>query len=362
MKKVLVIGLVNLAILAVLLLILEFWAKAGFQKLNPNIAQPIQLIYLPDNLNGFENPTFNKEKPDSIFRILCLGGSTSQWANYTEFISWAFRGQPYVRTNNMTVQVYSAGFEAHTSLDSYYKYKYLYDGYDFDLVILYHGVNDLRANNCPPEMFRDDYSHFSYYSVIDPIMKLQEIPVLKGSFLALKISLMVNEKKRKAMEKANPRAFVDVHDPDPDWMQYGVDVKTTEPFRRNTQAIVDLAKKRGQRVLLMTFAYNIPENYSREALLNGELDFGEGVDDVLPVEMFGTVEAVNHGLETHNRIITEIADKERTYFIDQKEFLGPDIQAFIDLCHFSQRGINRFAGKIGNYFIRNRFKPAAPKN
>ena len=358
MKKALIIAVVNLAILTVLLVILEFWAKSGFQKQNPNIIRPVQAIYPPDNLNGFEDPNFAGEKPDSVFRILCLGGSTSQWANYTEFISWAFRGQPYVRINNLNVQVYSAGFEAHTSLDSYYKYKYLYDGYDFDLVILYHGVNDLRANNCPPEMFRDDYSHFSYYSVINPVMKLLEVPVLKHSFLALKIVLTVNEKKRKSREKANPRAFVDVHNPDPDWTQYGIEIKTAEPFRRNTQAIVDLAKKRGQRVLLMTFAYNIPENYSREALLKGELDYGIGVDDVLPVEMFGTVEAVSKGLDMHNRIITEIAEKERTYFIDQKEFLSPDSKAFIDLCHFSQRGINRFAGKIGNYFLKHRFKPA----
>lgn len=356
-KTIRVIGF-NAALLIVLLLILEIWAGADYRRQFPGAKRPIHAIYPPNPHNGFENADFSRSKPDSTFRILCLGSSTSIYANYPEFIAWAFRGQPYVMTQGMKVQVFTTGFEAHTTLDSYYKYKYLYDGYDFDLVIFYHGINDLRANNCPPEMFKDDYSHFSYYSVINPVMDFMEVPILNRSFLALKIVLAVQEQKREKIENENPTAFLPTHDPADEWIHYGDEIRSAETFRRNLEEIIGLAKERGHRALLMTFAHRIPDNYSREAFMNGELGYIESEEIAVPVELYGSEENVKKGLKIHNDIIRETARKHGTYFIDQAEFLGKDNKAFIDVCHFTERGINRFGGRIGNYFYRNRYKPA----
>ncbi len=319
----------------------------------------MEVLYPPNNINGFLDSDFQPRKAEKSFRILCLGGSTSEYANYPEFIAWAFKGQPYIRQNDLTVQVVSAGYEAHTSLDSYYKYRYLYRNYDFDLVIIYDNINDVRANACPPEMFKADYSHYAYYSIINPTVKLMDIPVLNRSFLALKIVLTYQEQRRKKLEAQNPDAFVPEEIPKPEWQHYGGDIKTAAALGNNLKNIIDLAGQRGQKVLLMTFAYCLPDSYTFEAFNNGELDYAEGVDPAVPVEIYGSVENVKKGLEVHNQVIREVAQRNHTYFIDQREFLNGDMESFIDVCHFSQRGINRFAGKIGNYFFKNRFSPAA---
>ena len=361
MKKTTVIIGFNIALLIVLLTALEIWARADYRHKYPGVKRPIQVLYPPNNINGFLDSEFKPNKPEKCFRILCLGGSTSQWANYPEFIAWAFRGQPYIRLNDLTVKVYSAGYEAHTTLDSYYKYRYLYKDYDFDLVIIYHGINDVRANSCPPGMFKADYSHYAYYSIINPAVKLMDIPLMNRSFLALKIVLTYEEQRRKRIEARNPDAFVPEEIPRPEWRQYGSEIKTAAPFGDNLQKIVDLAALRGQKTLLMTFAYCLPDSYTFEAFEKGELGYAQGVDPAQPVEIYGAAENVIKGLEAHNQVIRQVAESSNTYFIDQEKFLRGDMDSFIDVCHFSQSGISRFAGKIGNYFFKNRFTPAGKK-
>jgi hypothetical protein len=282
-----------------------------------------------------------------------LGSSTSKWANYPKFIAWAFQGLPEIRARNLDVKVYSTGFEAHTTLDSYYKYKYLYNGYDFDLVIIYHGINELRANNCPPEMFRDDYSHYSYYKTVNSAVKLFDIPLLNRSFLALKIILSYQEFLKQRIEASHPGgdAYIAEHDPNPQWMHYGKEVRSAFPFKRNMENILRLAQERKQRVLLMTFASCFPPNYNRSAFETGLIPYGEGMDEGVPIELFGLPDNVRQGLIVHNEIIRELALKYDCYFLDQAKLMNDNLDYFIDVCHFSHQGITAFAINIGRYFF-----------
>jgi hypothetical protein len=289
-----------------------------------------------------------------------LGESTSKWANYPKFIAWAFQGLPWIQRRNLKVEAYSTGFEAHTSLDSYYKYKYLYNDYDFDLIIVYHGVNELRANNCPPDMFKTNYSHFSYYSVLNPVMKLMDIPVLNRSFLFLRIALTWEELKREKREKSHPQtdAFIPANEPNPEWLQYGTDIRSAQPFRQNLEKIIELAQKRAQPVLLMTYAYVIPPDYSVSAFQNGALGYGSGMDAGVPLEIYGSIAGVGKGLKAHNLIVEELAQRYGCYFIDQAKLLDDNPDYFIDVCHFSQNGIMQFAINIGRYFLKIDIKAA----
>jgi hypothetical protein len=340
-------------LLSIFLAALEIWARWDCDRQFPGARRPIQVIYPPNPINGFHDPYFKPKKDYGEFRVLCLGESTSKWANYPKFIEWALKGQPSLNRKGLTVKVYSTGFEAHTTLDSYYKYKYLYDGYDFDLVVVYHGINDLRANNCPPDKFNSDYSHFSYYSVLNPVMNMLDIPVLNRSFLALKISLAYQENKRKRTEESDHNAYLPTNDVRRDWVKYGTDIKTADSFRSNIENIVELAKKRGQRILLMTYAYYVPPDYSEQAFLTGNLDYEMSrAEEGVPIEIYGSPENVVKGLDVHDEIVASIAKKYRTDFIDQRSNLKDDNESFIDVCHFSEKGIIRFAGWIGKYYLR----------
>ena len=48
------------------------------------------------------------------------------------------------------VRIFNLAMPAHTSRDSWLKYAALRDA-RFDLVIFYHGINEARVNNAPPE-------------------------------------------------------------------------------------------------------------------------------------------------------------------------------------------------------------------
>ena len=341
----------------ILLLILEIWARIDYRIEIPGVRRPVETIYPPHALNGLGEFRMSKIKPDSVFRVLCLGAPAGRPADFPESLAWAFRGQPYVMTQGLSVEVYAAGFEGETSRDAYNKYKYLYAGYDFDLVVLYQGINDLRANNCPPEIFRPDYSHFSNYHVVNRALEFLEVPLLKHSFFALKLVTAVAERKLKREMTANPRGFIPAGAPRPEWLRYGSEVKSAEPFRDNLDKIIRLAKDRGQRVLLMTFAHRIPEDYSQDRFSQDLTDYIQGIQPGDPVEFYGSVENVNRGLELHNGIIRDIAKKQDVYFINQAKLLGGDQKAFTDVCRLSERGTKRLAGMIGKYFYKNRFKP-----
>lgn len=331
----------------------ELWARWDFNRQFPGVKRPIQALYPPNPINGFENPGFKTRKETGEFRVLCLGESTSKWANYPKFIEWALKGQPSLSRRGARVTVYSTGMEAHTTLDSYYKYKHLYDGYDFDLIIVYHGINDLRANSCPAYRFKPDYSHFSYYSVLNPVMKMMDAPVINRSFLALKAVLAYQEQKRKRMEKADKDAFIPAEEVRPDWARYGNEIKSAVSVKENIGKIVELAKERHQRILLMTCAYYIPEDYSREQFLAGNLEYEISEADIgVPIEIYGLPANISKGLDAHNAVITEIAKSGKTDFIDQRKNFTEDYESFIDVCHFSEKGIYRFAGWIGKYYLR----------
>jgi hypothetical protein len=66
------------------------------------------------------------------------------------------------------VRVFNLAKPAHTSRDSLLKYAALGEA-RFDLVIFYHGINEARTNNAPPEIFREDYAHYSWYETVNAL-------------------------------------------------------------------------------------------------------------------------------------------------------------------------------------------------
>src|SRR5262249_29075443 len=68
--------------------------------------------------------------------------------------------------------------------------------------------------------------------------------------------------------------YVPIHSPGKDWVQYGRDPRSAVSFKHNLGAILDLASRRGDRVLLMTFATYTPKDYSLEAFKAKRLDYG----------------------------------------------------------------------------------------
>ena len=111
---------------------------------------------------------------DGHFDVLILGASVMNdtWGNIAELLAAG-----YTYRESRPVRVHNLSRPAHSSLDSYYKYLNL-AGARFDLVVLYHGINEVRANNAPGDVYRSDYSHYHWYDQVNRVHAHRELGVL----------------------------------------------------------------------------------------------------------------------------------------------------------------------------------------
>lgn len=219
----------------------------------------------------------------------------------------------------------------HTTLDSYYKLEHIAD-LPFDLVVVYHGINETRANNCPSSLFRGDYGHYAWYEKINALMEHDEI-----SYLVLPWTLRYAY--LEFISRYYPRRYVPRDVPENElWLSMGATVKTKKPFRRNLTSIRQLAKGNGSPVVLMTFAHHLPRGYTRERFDERQLDYS--VSRVaMPVEVWGLPQHVVHGVDVHNRIIRDIAGNHaEVIFVDQEKAIPKSGRFFADICHLSVDG------------------------
>jgi hypothetical protein len=220
----------------------------------------------------------------------------------------------------------------HTSLDSLYKYRQLAPA-GVELVVVYHGINELRANNVPPESFRADYSHYGWYELVRDVVDGQALYPLATPY---SMRFVV----RRLIAKLGLRDYVPVERPRPEWVGYGHDVRSREPFRNNLAAIVELARSRGERVVLMSYASYIPPGYSDAKFLARELDY---VLYTAPIGLWGDVENVRAGLAAHNAVIHElVASNPDLEYADIAGAIPDEGRYYNDVCHFSVDGAEPF--------------------
>ena len=281
---------------------------------------------------------------DGHFDVLLLGGSAmdrvhrslGDRSNVIQERLEAIVGQP-VRTFNLAAP-------AMTTLDSLKKYRLMGD-YDrhFDLVVLYHGINDVRMNNAPAEMFRDDYSHLAFYH------KITLLESQMGLTLLFRTPYMIEYTVVNALGSKKLKVYAPRHRLNEYWQSFGGDIKTEGPFRDNLTEILDLAAERDEPVLMLTFAWYIPEGYTEAKCDAGEADFsGEVAPD--PVEKWGTVETVPQGMAVHNGIIRDLAapraETGGVLLVDFEPMVERTGANFDDVCHLSEQAKMQFLDAV----------------
>lgn len=264
---------------------------------------------------------------DAYLDVVMLGGSTleNSWGDIEPLLKAGLQRE---LGDGHRVRVFNLAMVAHTSRDSLLKFSRIADK-PVDLILIYDGFNDCRMNNCPREMFRDDYTHCVWYRAM--------------------------EKRRKAgMVTLPPELLAETSpaigmDPDKHYSQYGGELKTPGPFRHNLEEILTLAKRHESLVVLQTFAYHIPPGYSDAKFKRGELDYShqKGLNHCA-LEMWGTAPNVVKCVDSHNGIIRELARSNpgHTVFVDQHRLIPHDGRHFIDACHLTDAGCRKLVDNV----------------
>ncbi len=278
---------------------------------------------------GFTGDNIKPRKAAGTIRILTLGGSTFFNRRMTERLGARLR-----ESTRQPVELLGAALRGHTTVSSVYKYAVLAK-YDFDCVIIYHGINDLFANNVPPERFSPDYSQ------IDPWYRRG--PLLDRSLLA---RIKHNGSR---MENKIRTAFPLPH------VENASRFASVAVFEESLRMLIESTRAHGSTPVLLTFASAFPDNYSFEAFEEFKLGYNNPDRyDPSPSETWGSPAYVKEGLRRHNAVTRRLAAEYDVPLLDQELLMGSDLHWFSDVCHFSEPGTDRFIGFLVDFLIKEK--------
>jgi hypothetical protein len=240
------------------------------------------------------------------------------------------------------VRIYNLAEAGHMSQDSVLKYRAV-GPVRFDLVVVYDNINETRANNCPPEVFQADYSHFGWYLSANAVAPSHgrarwALPMTCRFLVTVCQRLLWSER------------MVSRGDPRPDWLPYGQTVRSADSLRANLAEIHELAEAREEPLVLMKFASYFDPQYDRTKFKNLELDYCLHIS---PTDIWGPADQVRNAVAIHNQVIVETAQSHpEVVFVDQEAALEKTAVNFNDVCHFTSQGCELFVNTLVNELLR----------
>jgi len=115
------------------------------------------------NQFGFRGKEIKKQKDESTYRIICIGGSTTYGTAVEDFR----QSYPYLLEKELNssgtqqVEVINAGVKGYSSFESLLNFQLNLLEFSPDLIIINHGINDLSTRLVwPLEAYRSDNSGF----------------------------------------------------------------------------------------------------------------------------------------------------------------------------------------------------------
>lgn len=266
-------------------------------------------------------------EPDlGSYRILLLGASSF----HPNFGTVGARLAEAYRERGVEAEIDNPSEPALSTRDNFFQFEILANR-NYDAVVIYQGINDARANNCPDEVYQDDYSHYAWYDDLNTAYRHRaSLPFLVTPYA---VDLILHDLRQKLFGRKRYQAIDNA--PKDEWVAFGATLKTPPAFRTNLERILGTARKHGTKVILATFAYSLPEDYSLEAFKAGELDYGL---HAYPVELWGAPTNVVAAMDAHNQVLRELATEYDLSLLEADRIIPPGKLHFDDVCHLTDEG------------------------
>jgi lysophospholipase L1-like esterase len=301
------------------------------------------------NSLGYRGEEFALPKPDGVFRIVALGGSTTYSAGVEDYRqSYPYLLQEKLRAAGYEqVEVINAGVFSYSSLENLMNFQLRVLDLDPDLVIVYEGVNEVATRMIwPYDRFRGDLSGFEkrllsfdppwweqltlvraaliYLERIEPHSTLQRnFMISAGSFVG---DSFVTQKLRGSYPSApftqHPASEI---------------LATNGPvyYERNLRTLAAIAEARGIAVLFVSFVHS-PE---------------------FPEEPRAWAEEYAAAYAEQNAVLAEIAADTPAEFYDLAAVMPTDAEYFTDGIHFSASGNDLRAGFLTDFLLASGLLP-----
>jgi hypothetical protein len=132
-------------------------------------------------------------------------------------------------------------------------------------------------------------------------------------------------------------------------------------FERNVNAMVDTSLRNGAKPILLTFAYHLSANYSRQGFLQQALDYRNPDHyDSRDVYNWGPPDYVRAGLQQENAVLRNIAAQRNVALIDIDAAMSGRGEWFGDVCHFNNEGVAVFSAQVASALAASAAEQSAP--
>jgi hypothetical protein len=310
----------------------------------------------PINRWGFRGEDIELAKPGGTYRIFVLGGSTV----YCREVGFeqthcrlqekrVRRAYPHVK-----VEVQNAGCPWHTSQHSLIKFLTKVEDFDPDLVIVYHGLNDLVRGFTPPYVTRGDYQP-DYGHYLGPAATLvHSYAEDRGRF-----HLYVVDEARTFLDR---RWFSDLrgtgeHTP-PVRETAITEWKSLPSFARNMRNLAAAVRSKGIGLILASQPYLYKEGMTAQE---------RSAAGAIQASRYETADVPSMicGMEKFNGTSRAVAREHGVVFVDLEKRVPKTLDYFVDAFHYTPEG-NRVVGEalgeavIANGFVDRKFPRPSP--
>lgn len=310
--------------------------------------RPSELIYnYYPQVRPIQQAAFSNR--DSILDVLILSCSVlhQDWGDIINEMQKQMKlPAPY-----QSMRVYNASGVGHGSRDNRSKYALLKDK-PFDVVIYYDAINDARLNNCPPAVFKSDYTHYTWYEQISTIQKHGEINITVLPYLAEELVHTLKHLLAKGQ-------YIPVHySLSPDWLMYGNTYKSLPSYTDNLQSVVAQAQEAHSRFLYISFLYHSPKNYSLQNFRSKTLDYSF-CNHSRETEIWGLAPNVSGFIDAANAAAQQqLSGVPGCSFEDLRMAFPNEGKYYADICHFSPEGLTQFAALLNSRIERTMGAPS----
>ncbi len=253
-------------------------------------------------------------KPKDIFRIQCLGASTTQYyVNYeNKSYSYPLELEKILKEKcpNKNVEVINSGVPGYTSIEILIQFLLTVVDTEPDMVILYHSCNDIMASLTPN--FRSDYSHSrrNLGETYSKYKTLSKFPYLPLAFY----NHAVFPEMVHSLLHAVCYGTRDI----------SLDFQGEQTYKRNIEHIIQICMARNIKMVLSTFC---------------RYPYNEIKDDPGFQKLF-------QGISRENLIMVELAEKYSLPLVDSNNLIPREEKYFLDYVHFSPLGMEMLAQQI----------------
>ena len=326
-------------------------------KLLPGVQERARFDINALGFRGDEPPPYDAD----AYRILAVGGSTTQCAFVDQPESWPTRLETLLEeASGRDVWVANAGRSGFTSRRHVVQLRHLLDqGPRYDLVLVLVGVNDLanRLEFGDTEPPRDELTY-------------EGVPTAKCfTFVPTEHDDLNPWGKRLALFRA--LKVIQVHASLPDEQRIGKDYKrwrrnrrnatevrpelpdlsaALEAYRHNLAACVALAREHGTRIVLVDqpsiWRDDLSEPDRKLLWMGGVGNYQNELG--LP---YYSMEALGQGMRLYNEALHALADEEGVESVPLAAAIPKDALHFYDDVHFNERGSLLVADVIAGWLL-----------